>query len=403
MQKCGVFGNNKNGEPTPVTGKDRWMLCAEGASQEWDVSAFNLRVVKTKTVKKTINADKEEWCIIDDYEQMRKEWELSLNPADIGGGLTEDCTTAANGRGHASIIVANGASDLLPSITAGSACRNGSSDGVGGGSGSGGGAVAAGGAGGVERVCAENGASAAVGSNSSSGGGNIDGSSAQGRRSSGDGCAGRAIGVAEDGSSPAKRRRVDNDAGSTVSVPGNGSAAAAAAPAAASTSASVGAAVNAAVSGGGSDAPNNAPGRANSAVKIATALPPGLTVAQKLNVSRAPTPVGLMAKQGTLSGWLRPANPVWKKSKERVLTEADMTAAYTPGDKVEANWCNKGRFYPGCIETINTDSMTGEITYAIRYVDGDYEASVPFTRTRLPKQAPTSSRGRSSRGSSMDT
>jgi Fe-S-cluster containining protein len=52
------------------------MLCPEGTAKEWDVSAFNLRIVKTKTMRKTINADKEEWIILDDFEGERLEWEV---------------------------------------------------------------------------------------------------------------------------------------------------------------------------------------------------------------------------------------------------------------------------------------------------------------------------------------
>ena len=401
MRKCGVFGNDKNGEPTVVTGRDKWMLCPEGTAQEWDVSAFNLRVVKTKTVRKTINADKEEWAITGDFEEKRKEWELGLNPTDIGGGLTSGegaaAAVAAKGGRRASVIVANSVvSNLAPPSSRGGAASGGRSAG---GAAAAVVATAATETAAAAAVAAANRDGALVGTGAGAGhsgaghaGGHSGGGSGRAAASSlgpiasaasvstasVGGTGGAARGGAGGSSSAAKRRRVDDTAGKSSA-------------ACSSVSAVAG-------NGGGSISSSGMVGAPGAAVVPAVA-----PTAQQAASSEA-TPVGLMAKQGTLSGWLRPTASLAKKAKEAALTEASMSAAYNPGDQIEANWCNKGRFYPGAIERVNPpDRITGEVTYAIRFVDGDYESAVPYTRTRVPKQKVVINRSRGSRGNSMET
>eukprot|EP00039_Didymoeca_costata_P006096 m.87487 g.87487 ORF g.87487 m.87487 type:complete len:779 (-) comp13109_c0_seq5:72-2408(-) len=81
----GEFGLDRAGTRTENTGKRRWMLAPEGQVPELDVSAFNCRVIKSRTVKKTPNADKEEWCILDEAfnEQFNTQEEKIKNAASV--------------------------------------------------------------------------------------------------------------------------------------------------------------------------------------------------------------------------------------------------------------------------------------------------------------------------------
>jgi len=64
MVQRGVFGDaGTEGTKPELEGKPRWVLTPEGAEKERDVSAFNLKVVKCRTVKRVQDADKEEWVI----------------------------------------------------------------------------------------------------------------------------------------------------------------------------------------------------------------------------------------------------------------------------------------------------------------------------------------------------
>jgi hypothetical protein len=53
----------RNGNPHPYAGKPCWKLVPEGEGSELDVSAERCRVLKTVTVNKTSDADKEAWCV----------------------------------------------------------------------------------------------------------------------------------------------------------------------------------------------------------------------------------------------------------------------------------------------------------------------------------------------------
>lgn len=68
--ECGVFGNDKKGEVSEATGKTRWMLSPEGTAEELDVSAFNCTVLKSKTVRKVQDADKEEWYLLEEVPAL---------------------------------------------------------------------------------------------------------------------------------------------------------------------------------------------------------------------------------------------------------------------------------------------------------------------------------------------
>jgi hypothetical protein len=81
LRQNGVFGNDKKGEATEVTGQPRWMLASEGTAEELDVSAFNCTVLKSKTVRKVQDADREEWCLVDDVPN----WDDEV-VAEAGGG-----------------------------------------------------------------------------------------------------------------------------------------------------------------------------------------------------------------------------------------------------------------------------------------------------------------------------
>eukprot|EP00041_Stephanoeca_diplocostata_P027077 m.739801 g.739801 ORF g.739801 m.739801 type:complete len:1039 (-) comp23110_c0_seq5:3234-6350(-) len=80
----GKFGLDKRGNPTENTGQPRWVLAPEGTAAELDTSAFNCTVIKSRTVRKVQDADKEEWCIVDP----------TLFPVDAEGRL---CVGAAPG------------------------------------------------------------------------------------------------------------------------------------------------------------------------------------------------------------------------------------------------------------------------------------------------------------------
>lgn len=54
-------GLDKKGERTENTGQPRWVLAPEGTAAELDTSAFNCTVIKSRTVRKVQDADKEEW------------------------------------------------------------------------------------------------------------------------------------------------------------------------------------------------------------------------------------------------------------------------------------------------------------------------------------------------------
>lgn len=88
LEKRGKFGCDKSGKEIPlITGSDRWMLCAEGSAQELDVSSFNCIVTKFRTIRKTADADKEEWAILD-YNDKKYEVDHYAS-ADADADLAE--------------------------------------------------------------------------------------------------------------------------------------------------------------------------------------------------------------------------------------------------------------------------------------------------------------------------
>jgi len=61
LMESGVYGPEKGKE---AAGKIRWKLVPEGEAEEIDTSAQQCTVVKSKTMKRVSDADKEEWLIL---------------------------------------------------------------------------------------------------------------------------------------------------------------------------------------------------------------------------------------------------------------------------------------------------------------------------------------------------
>eukprot|EP01051_Picozoa_sp_SAG22_P004923 SAG22_NODE_277_length_13166_cov_134.125277_9_plen_240_part_00 len=66
MRQNGVFGPDRERTAKGVTGRPRWVLEPEAAGAELDVSALRCVVQRSRAVRRTQDADKEEWDILDD-------------------------------------------------------------------------------------------------------------------------------------------------------------------------------------------------------------------------------------------------------------------------------------------------------------------------------------------------
>ena len=93
MRQAGIFTAEREKAAKNVTGRPRWMLEPEGeGGGELDISAIRCTLVKARAVKRTQDADKEEWDIADPKEPKQKptaEAEASQEAAQEGQATEE--------------------------------------------------------------------------------------------------------------------------------------------------------------------------------------------------------------------------------------------------------------------------------------------------------------------------
>ena len=80
MVQDGVFGP----EQKRSNGRPRWKLVDESLGMELDISSTYCIPVKSRTLKKTVDADKEEWDILDGATTGLKSMDVQATAA--GGG-----------------------------------------------------------------------------------------------------------------------------------------------------------------------------------------------------------------------------------------------------------------------------------------------------------------------------
>jgi len=78
LMEAGVFGPEKGQE---AAGKKRWKLVPEGEAEEIDTSALQCTVVKTRAMKRTTDADKEEWLIVEETDEARRKARIASERA----------------------------------------------------------------------------------------------------------------------------------------------------------------------------------------------------------------------------------------------------------------------------------------------------------------------------------
>jgi hypothetical protein len=86
LMQGGVYGADKGPD---VAGKPKWKLVPEGEAEELDISALLCTVVKTKAMKRTTDADKEEWLVMDEAPKKPKAKPAKL-PATAEGEAAPD-------------------------------------------------------------------------------------------------------------------------------------------------------------------------------------------------------------------------------------------------------------------------------------------------------------------------
>ena len=110
MRQVGVFEDDRKGKAATHVGKPKWMLAPEGTAPELDLTAFNVTVLKSSTIKKTQNADKEEWALPE-----LPGWVLGTAPmpetddedeGTAGAGILHPAAATAPGNGISAVAVA---------------------------------------------------------------------------------------------------------------------------------------------------------------------------------------------------------------------------------------------------------------------------------------------------------
>lgn len=87
MIEDGTFGSDK----PRVEGRPKWRLVDESLGHEVDISSSFVVPIRSKSMRKTLDADKEEWDIIDDGTDPTKP---SITPRFLGTGPSNDSTFA---------------------------------------------------------------------------------------------------------------------------------------------------------------------------------------------------------------------------------------------------------------------------------------------------------------------
>lgn len=79
LQKVGTFGSDKSSSE----GRSKWMLVDEKLGKEVDISAKFCIPVKARFMKRTVDADKEEWDVVDDDDINQGEGQKLVQSSSI--------------------------------------------------------------------------------------------------------------------------------------------------------------------------------------------------------------------------------------------------------------------------------------------------------------------------------
>ena len=107
LRQDGVFpATLKNGNPSAHAGRPRWKLVPEGEGKELDVSAERCKIIKSATVHKTQDADKEAWDVLwEEQEELDKEEAKKIKVVDSNSKVNKALFGASKGNSKAGAVV----------------------------------------------------------------------------------------------------------------------------------------------------------------------------------------------------------------------------------------------------------------------------------------------------------